>query len=323
MKLVLPCLKRSDAQLREEVRHAMVLQLERLGAGLQQEQRSGAAEAVQRGLWLRLDLLMPLLPRMLIPSARPSSQNIPGDASRQQASDRDTLARAIFKLLASPLTRQETCVRDSAENLVDRLVSILYALLSRVPPAWVPTPNRRQQPPSDDTTFVDNMQAVLDSHSQKFPTELRQRLQIALPVLRPSQGLVLPATLGMGMPMATSSTQLPARPHDAHQPSAARSSGPRIGGAAGVGSAASGSSGRGHTTGGLVGGTSGTSWQHQRVDPWLLEGTTGYGANHGAHANRGTGMDGWGGDIANRKACAWLAGSVRLPRGNLRYATQE
>ncbi|KAK3289521.1 hypothetical protein CYMTET_3054 [Cymbomonas tetramitiformis] len=204
--------------------------------------------------------------------------------------------------------RQETFLRDSGENLVDRLVSILYALLSRVPPAWVPTPNRRQQPPSDDTTFVDNMQAVLDS--QRFPPELRQRLQMALPVLRPSQGMLLPAMLGAGLPMATSGVQLPARPHDTHHSSGARSSGPRIGSAAGVGSTAGGSSGRGHTTGGLAGGTAGTPWQPQRVDPWLLEGTTGYGANHAGHANRGTGMDGWGGDIANRRACAWLAGSI-------------
>ncbi|KAK3286166.1 hypothetical protein CYMTET_6265, partial [Cymbomonas tetramitiformis] len=80
VELVLPCLKRSDAALREEFRHAVVLQLERLGAGLQQEPHTGAAEALQRGLWLRLDLLMPLLPRMLIPSARPSAQNLPDRA---------------------------------------------------------------------------------------------------------------------------------------------------------------------------------------------------------------------------------------------------
>ncbi|CAM6106401.1 unnamed protein product [Calypogeia fissa] len=271
-----------------------------------------SAGALQTSMWLRLQFLLPLLP-IIHTDREPTARNM-----------RQTLAPVLLRLLGTSVVQeavespQSVAIRDfdrkaeasssavttaAGEDLFDRLLSVLHALLSSTLAVWLKSPRPtskgpakplREVPPFDRET-AERMQSELE-HMQ-LPQSVRSRLRAALPLLPVSQ----PLTISAGPPQVSLSAHALINP--------VGSSSVLARGLFGVPPKSQNllENNLGKAKPSLL------SDQEVEVDPWmLLEDGVGSGSVGGSVA-LGPGEGG------NLKACPWLKGTVRVRRNDLTY----
>ncbi|KAL4191508.1 hypothetical protein AMTRI_Chr07g30320 [Amborella trichopoda] len=280
--------------------------------------------ALQASMWLRLQLLLRLLP-IIYADRDPSNRNM-----------RHILTSVLLRLLGSrvvhedsdlpfaPLPKYPQSKREpdssleaplgassfglSGDSLFDRFLCVLHGLLSSYRPSWLKTKCSKLSAKSSrdfipfDRELVERMQVELD-HMQLPPT-IRLRLQAAMPILPPTQPFSFSSqppspsittlhSLHIGTPNPTFSPSALTPPPKAPVPSIRAST------------------------------TSKSKPISQldpdlEIDPWtLLE--DGTGSASGSGSGSGSSSAGVGVDQANLKACPWLKGAVRVRRTDLTY----
>ncbi|BFI43571.1 hypothetical protein MPTK2_Ug00450 [Marchantia polymorpha subsp. ruderalis] len=273
------------------------------------ESAAVSAAALQTSMWLRLQFLLPLLPII--------------HTDREQAGRnmRQTLAPVLLRLLGTRVVQEATesphpvSARDlernaeassaaatsaAGENLFDRLLSVLHALLSSTWAVWLkprpttkgPSKLLREVPPFDRES-AERMQIELEN--MQLPRSARARLQAALPLLAISPPMTIAAS-----PSQVLIHSLSVLNQGSSVPSSTGF------GTIGIGQKALSSSESN------VGKAKSSSMPELEMefDPWtLLEDGVGSGSSNGIS----------GGDAGNLKACIWLKGSVRVRRGDLTY----
>lgn len=276
-----------------------------------------SAAALQTSLWLRLRFLLLLLPPIY---------------SDRERNMRSVLAPVLLRLLGTRFVQESmeafcsiqgdslaTGGRDSewnaeaaaaaaavaaGEDLFDRILSVLHALLSSTWAVWLKQkqPSRPFKPreiPPLDREIVHRMQVDLD-HMQ-LPLVLRVRLQAAMPILSPSPTPAISAGPPLVHPAALPVLQMCV--------SSMNSSA-----VLGSMNASFKPLSRLENTLGKVKPTI-IQEPDTEIDPWmLLEDANSSGGSGGA----GTGIL-VNSENGSNKACAWLKGAIRVRRTDLTY----
>ncbi|EFJ25962.1 hypothetical protein SELMODRAFT_441953 [Selaginella moellendorffii] len=260
-----------------------------------------SAAALQSSMWLRLQFLLPLL-RIIY-------------CDRENM--RLTLAPVLLRLLGTRVVYESAesfgihqpessmlnkgqwnaelasmaAAASAGEELFDRLLSVLHALLSNTWAVWLKPRGRAAKPPREVPPFereaAEKLQTELD-HMQ-LPMSLRMRLQAAMPVFPP----------GPTFSLSAAPPQVPQSAFTALQanlsPSLHLSHSQKLGAD-------------------LKSKPSPSLDTETGMDPWLLlEDGTGLPATVGS-ANSSTTADG-----STLKACPWLKGAVRVRRTELTH----
>ncbi|XP_062217118.1 mediator of RNA polymerase II transcription subunit 12-like [Phragmites australis] len=270
-----------------------------------------SASALRAALWLRLQLIIRLLP--VIMADRSMRHTLASAilgllATRMIYEDADlplpptnatALRREVDSLLEPPL---DVLLDRPAESLFERLLCVLHALLGSCKPSWLKSRSaskstiRTQRDFSAfDNEAAEALQSALDH--MELPGTIRRRVQAAMPILPPPRHPSIPCQ----PPQLSLAALAPLQ-------SCTSSAGPQQKSCS-------------------------LSWvptdissrskavlpcqdPEMEVDPWTLleDGTSCPSTSSGSNSTSGI-----TGDQANLKACSWLKGAVRVRRTELTY----
>ncbi|CAL5397828.1 unnamed protein product [Camellia sinensis] len=280
--------------------------------------------ALRASMSLRLQFLLRLLP-LICADREPSIRNM-----------RHMLSTVIFRLLGSRVVHEhgdqsfapvlnsylkrdvELSMEASAasapdlsgENLFDRLLLVLHALLSSCRPSWLKsnlssklTPECMKDFSVFDREVAENLQNDLDR--MQLPDSIRWRIQAAMPILFPSSKCSISCQLPSVSPVALSSLQSSISVSGSHPGNSNLPPRNLL------------SSGRTGTTATGKNRPSPLPLQQDadaEIDPWtLLEDGLGSGPI------TASGIGGNGNGNGNLRASSWLKGAVRVRRTDLTY----
>ncbi|KAK9835009.1 hypothetical protein WJX81_003856 [Elliptochloris bilobata] len=140
----------------------------------------GPPAGVQAAVWLRLAVLLPLLPVVYADREPDAGRNL-----------RARLATALLRILVSPAAEAAAAAEERAgESLFERVAAVQHALLGGTWAAWL----RGDQDKLREVAVFPGLRALqAELDAAPLPPAVRRAIQATIPVLPPPRMLAPPA----------------------------------------------------------------------------------------------------------------------------------